>query len=67
MQSILSAVVVGVVLWCAGRGYHTPLIPVDDGLYSSPSSLPHMRQREALRTEIPTPATLINAHKMGPP
>lgn len=44
-QSTLSAIVARAVVWWAGRGYHSPLIPVDDGLYSHTPSLPQMEQR----------------------
>lgn len=35
----------GAVVWWAGRGYHSPLTPGDDGLYSGTSSLPHVEER----------------------
>lgn len=46
MQNTLSATDVGAVVCCAGSAYLTPVIPIDaDGIYSSTSSLPYLKQR----------------------
>lgn len=62
----MSAIVVGAVVWWAGRGYRAPMTPVDSGLYSHTSSLPHMEQR-LLGQRFQCQQQLSNARKMGPP
>lgn len=64
MHAKYFAIDVGAVVCCAGRGYLTHIIPIDaDDIYSRTSSLLHLRGRaEALRTAIPMPVKLINAH-----